>query len=134
MGHEVRAAEDGRRLVELCGEFEPDLAVTDYAIPGLDGLAAAAEINRGRRSYIVTRLPPKPNLPASVRHSRSSSGRPVRARRVPQRDFGAATLPIRRSCATQGRWLATCPRGRRQAASRWRPTGSILGGAGRQSR
>src|SRR3954470_5346798 len=40
LGHDVRAAEDGRRLVAVCQEFCPDLIVTDYAMPGMDGLAA----------------------------------------------------------------------------------------------
>ena len=53
LGHEVRAAEDGRQLVELCREFAPDLIITDYAMPGLDGLAAAAEINRARPVPVV---------------------------------------------------------------------------------
>ena len=53
MGQEVRAAADGRALVELCREFLPDLVMTDYAMPGLDGLAAAAEVNRGRRVQVV---------------------------------------------------------------------------------
>jgi len=52
-GHEVRSAADGLRLVELCREFSPDVVVTDYAMPGLDGLAAAAEVNRGRRVPVV---------------------------------------------------------------------------------
>ncbi|MFL5333763.1 MAG: response regulator, partial [Geminicoccaceae bacterium] len=37
LGHDVRAVEDGRQLVEVCREFAPDLIVTDYAMPGLDG-------------------------------------------------------------------------------------------------
>jgi CheY-like chemotaxis protein len=53
LGHEVRAAEDGRRLVELCREFGPDLVVTDYALPGLNGLAAAAEVNRERPVPVI---------------------------------------------------------------------------------
>ncbi len=53
LGHEVRGAEDGRRLVELCREFAPDLVVTDYAMPGLSGLAAAAEINRERPVPVI---------------------------------------------------------------------------------
>jgi len=53
LGHEVRAAENGRQLVELCREFDPDLVVTDYAMPGLNGLAAAAEINRLRPVPVV---------------------------------------------------------------------------------
>src|SRR5215217_7705677 len=53
LGHEVRAAEDGRRLVELCRDFAPDLVVTDYAMPGLDGLAAAAAVNSERPVPVV---------------------------------------------------------------------------------
>src|SRR3954453_22962011 len=53
LGHEVRAAEDGRRLVELCREFAPDLVVTDYAMPALDGLAAAAEVNHERPVLVI---------------------------------------------------------------------------------
>jgi CheY-like chemotaxis protein len=45
-GHDVREAADGPQLVEACREFRPDLIVTDYAMPGLDGLAAAAVVNR----------------------------------------------------------------------------------------
>ena len=48
LGHDVRAAADGRQLVEICSAFGPDLIVTDYAMPGLDGWAAAAEVNRDR--------------------------------------------------------------------------------------
>jgi len=53
LGHEVRAAEDGRRLIELCREFAPDLVVTDYAMPGLNGLAATAEVNRERPVPVI---------------------------------------------------------------------------------
>ena len=53
LGHDVTAAEDGRRLVELCRAFRPDLVVTDYAMPGLDGVTAAAEGNRDRRLPVI---------------------------------------------------------------------------------
>jgi len=53
LGHEVRAADDGRRLVELCREFAPNLVVTDYVMPDCDGLAAAAEINRERPVPVI---------------------------------------------------------------------------------
>jgi CheY-like chemotaxis protein len=53
LGHEVRAAQDGRQLVGLCREFGPDLVVTDYAMPGLDGLSAAAELNRERAVPVI---------------------------------------------------------------------------------
>ncbi len=53
LGHEVWAAGDGRQLVDICRAFEPDLIVTDYAMPGLDGLAAATEVNRDRPVPVV---------------------------------------------------------------------------------
>ena len=52
-GHEVRAAEDGRRLVEVCRAFEPDLVITDDAMPGLGGWAAAEEVNRRRPVPVI---------------------------------------------------------------------------------
>ncbi|SRR5579884_473155 len=53
LGHDVRAAADGRQLVEMCRAFGPDLIVADYAMPGLDGLAAAAEVNRDRPVPVI---------------------------------------------------------------------------------
>lgn len=49
----MRAAVDGRRLVELCRELAPDVVVTDFAMPGLNGLAAAAEVNRQRPVPVI---------------------------------------------------------------------------------
>ena len=46
LGHDVRAAADGRQLVEICHAFSPDLIVTDYAMPGLDGLAIRLSARR----------------------------------------------------------------------------------------
>ena len=53
LGHDVRAAADGCQLVKMCRAFKPDLIVTDYALPGLDGLAAAAEVNRDRAVPVI---------------------------------------------------------------------------------
>lgn len=53
LGYEVQAAADGRELVELCRVFGPDLIVTDFAMPRLDGLAATAEINRERAVPVI---------------------------------------------------------------------------------
>ena len=53
LGHDVRAAADGRQLVAVCRDFPPDLIVTDYAMPGLNGLAAAAEVNRDRPVPVI---------------------------------------------------------------------------------
>jgi two-component system, response regulator PdtaR len=52
-GHQVRAAEDGRQLVGLCRDFAPDVVVADLNMPGLDGLAAAAEVNRERAVPVI---------------------------------------------------------------------------------
>ena len=49
----MRAAEDGRRLVEVCRAFEPDLVITDDAMPGLGGWAAAEEVNRRRPVPVI---------------------------------------------------------------------------------
>jgi len=43
-GHVVRTASDGRRAVELAGEFLPDVILMDVAMPDLDGVAAARAI------------------------------------------------------------------------------------------
>ena len=48
LGHQVVTAESGRQLVELCRVSAPDLVVTDIKLGDLDGLDAAAEINRER--------------------------------------------------------------------------------------
>jgi response regulator NasT len=54
LGHQVVAvAEDGRRLVELCRRAAPDLVITDIRMPGMDGIAAAEEVCRGRPVPVV---------------------------------------------------------------------------------
>lgn len=53
LGHDVRTAADGRGLVELCRAFAPDVVVTDYAMPGMTGPAAAAEVNRERPVPVI---------------------------------------------------------------------------------
>jgi response regulator NasT len=45
LGHRVvGTAADGGELVRLCREHGPDLVITDIKMPGIDGLAAAAQI------------------------------------------------------------------------------------------
>jgi CheY-like chemotaxis protein len=53
LGHWVVAAEDGPQLLALCREFGPDVIVTDLTMPGLDGLAAAAAVNRERAVPVI---------------------------------------------------------------------------------
>jgi response regulator NasT len=45
-GHAVSAVADGPQLVEAARRDRPDLVITDIKMPGLDGLQAAAEVNR----------------------------------------------------------------------------------------
>ncbi len=54
LGHQVAAAaETGRQLVDQCRAHCPDLVVTDIKMPELDGIEAAAVINRDRPVPIV---------------------------------------------------------------------------------
>jgi len=50
LGHQVVVAESGRQLVEQCRLLDPDLVITDIRMPDLDGITAAAEINRASAS------------------------------------------------------------------------------------
>lgn len=42
----IGEADDGSKAVELTRELEPDLVLLDVAMPGMDGLTAAAELRR----------------------------------------------------------------------------------------
>ena len=53
LGHRVVVAEGGRQLVELCRTAPPDLVITDVKMADLDGLEAAAEVNRARPVPVV---------------------------------------------------------------------------------
>ena len=54
LGHQVIAvAESGRQLIEQCRSLNPDLVVTDIKMPDMDGIDAAAEINRVREVPVV---------------------------------------------------------------------------------
>jgi two-component system, response regulator PdtaR len=53
LGHQVVLAEGGRQLIELCRVSAPDLVITDIKLGDMDGLDAAAEINRERAVPVV---------------------------------------------------------------------------------
>lgn len=54
MGHQVvTVAETGRQLAESCREARPDIVITDIKMPDMDGIAAAAEVNRERQIPVV---------------------------------------------------------------------------------
>ncbi|PPK68785.1 response regulator transcription factor [Actinokineospora auranticolor] len=52
----VAEAADGREAVELTQAHRPDVAVLDIRMPGMDGLAAAAEIRRTQPDTAVVML------------------------------------------------------------------------------
>ena len=54
LGHQVVVAADtGRQLVEQCRATSPDLVVTDIKMPDLDGVEAAAVLNRERQVPVI---------------------------------------------------------------------------------
>jgi len=54
LGHQVvGVAANGRELVELCTEEEPDLIITDIRMPELSGIEAADEISKSQSIPII---------------------------------------------------------------------------------
>jgi response regulator NasT len=53
LGHEVQMVTTGPDLVEACRLLGPDVVVAAVGLPGLDGLAAAAEVCRSRPVPVV---------------------------------------------------------------------------------
>jgi AmiR/NasT family two-component response regulator len=54
LGHEVVAVvENGRQLVERCRATRPDLVITDIRMPDMDGIEAAAAVNRERQVPVI---------------------------------------------------------------------------------
>jgi len=53
-GYEVRTAPDGMLALETFNEWQPDLVITDLAMPVMDGIQATQAI---RRHYDLTEVP-----------------------------------------------------------------------------
>lgn len=45
-GHEIKEGNDGSVAIELYPTFKPDVTFMDLTMPGVDGMAALAEIRR----------------------------------------------------------------------------------------
>src|SRR5690349_6720199 len=54
LGHEVVAvAENGQELVQQCRATDPDLVIADIKMPDVDGIEAAAEVNRQKPVPVI---------------------------------------------------------------------------------
>ncbi|TWU23413.1 putative transcriptional regulatory protein pdtaR [Novipirellula galeiformis] len=54
LGYEVVGeAGDGRELVELCRQTEPDLVITDVRMPEMSGIEAAIQINKTQTIPVI---------------------------------------------------------------------------------
>ena len=54
LGHQVVAvSENGRELVERCRTLQPDLVISDFKMPDVDGIDAATQIYRERPVPVI---------------------------------------------------------------------------------
>ena len=54
LGHTVLAeANNGHELVELCRKFEPDLVISDIAMPELDGITAFEQLHNCSKTLFL---------------------------------------------------------------------------------
>jgi len=99
-GHEVVTAADGLQLVGACRAFAPDLVLTDFAMPGMDGLAAAAEVNRERTVPVIL-VSGQPD----VEQRACGSGHVVRvlAKPVKEAELRAAVEALAGPCSCAGK-------------------------------
>ena len=59
----VASAEDGSRVVELCREYNPEVVVMDYRLPGLDGVEVTKVLLGACPEIAVVCLTASANLP-----------------------------------------------------------------------
>ncbi len=55
-GHNVFVAKDGREGIDLAGEIQPDLVVTDYQMPGMSGIEVLTKLKEMNASLPVIML------------------------------------------------------------------------------
>jgi two-component system, response regulator PdtaR len=51
--HVIAAATTGKQLLQQCQELDPELVITDIAMPDMDGLEAVAQLNRQRPLPVI---------------------------------------------------------------------------------
>ncbi len=67
-GHEVALAHDGREGLERARAFRPDVVVTDYMMPGMDGLALVRALRQEGidAPVVLTTAIPERQFPADA--------------------------------------------------------------------
>jgi DNA-binding NarL/FixJ family response regulator len=58
----VASVENGNDVVSLCREYEPDVVVMDYRLPGLDGVQATAALRAACPEVAVVCLTASANV------------------------------------------------------------------------
>lgn len=85
-GHDVRTAGDGQQALDMLAEFLPDLVITDYMMPRMDGGELIATLRRREDTrtipIVLTTSVPREKLgPQAVAHD-AYLRKPVREDRL----------------------------------------------------
>ena len=78
-GHDVREAADGAEALEIMGEFQPDVLVTDLNMPRMDGFELIRRLNarpQGAPPVILITGLPRSKLPEDLVYQ-AYLGKPV---------------------------------------------------------
>jgi len=79
----VGVANDGRALVQAAAQLQPDVIITDVAMPLLNGIDAAREIHKQNRKTKIVFLTMHPEVAyATAALAAGASGYVLRARRA----------------------------------------------------
>ncbi|HYD31223.1 MAG TPA: response regulator [Azospirillaceae bacterium] len=100
-GFRVMAAEDGGEALALALTASPDLILMDIAMPGIDGLKAAALIRRGPEDVALT--------PIIAMSANTDDGDRAACAAAGMNDFLPKPFATEDLLATVGRWIAGQP-------------------------
>ncbi len=107
LGHRVRSAATAERALELAAEQAPDLVILDVKLPGMDGLAALAELRRLH-----------PDLPAIVITAHGTLDTAVRAVKLGAVEYLSKPLDLARARQVFEAALSRAPTNREVEALR----------------